>query len=105
MLLVVKAVITESFKRIHRSNLIGMGFLPLQFVTSASLAPLALTGDERIDIIGLEGTFTAKKNYQLIMHQANGASQEITVLSRLDTAMEVNYYLAGGILPFVLKQM
>ena len=105
LLLGVKAVIAESFERIHRSNLIGMGVLPLQFVTGNSLASLALTGDERIDIIGLEGAFTAKKNYQLIIHQANGASREISVLSRLDTAMEVNYYLAGGILPFVLKQM
>ncbi|MCF7982466.1 MAG: aconitate hydratase AcnA, partial [Pseudomonadales bacterium] len=105
LLLGVKAVIAQSFERIHRSNLIGMGVLPVQLPAGVTVASLALTGDEAIDIIGLDKQLQPKQHFQLVIHAGNAKKQELEVQSRLDTAMEVNYYLAGGILPFVLNQL
>lgn len=105
LLLGVKAVIAESFERIHRSNLAGMGVLPLQFPTGVSITSLALTGDEHIDIIGLDGELRPKQTLKIVIHRDSKPVHEINVQSRLDTASEVEYYLAGGILPFVLNQL
>lgn len=105
LLLGVKAVIAESFERIHRSNLAGMGVLPLQFPAGVCITSLALTGDEHIDIIGLDGELRPKQTLKIVIHRDSKPLHEINVQSRLDTASEVEYYLAGGILPFVLNQL
>jgi len=103
-LLGVKAVVARSFERIHRSNLVGMGVLPLQFVGSDSAAGLALKGDETIDVLGLED-IRPQQELTLVIRRADGSSQEVKVKSRIDTAIEVDYYKHGGILPYVLRQL
>ncbi|KQW97177.1 aconitate hydratase [Massilia sp. Root418] len=104
-LLGVKAVITRSFERIHRSNLVGMGVLPLQFIGSDSVESLGITGKETYDLKGLEGEIKPQQLATLVIHRADGSSQEVTVLLRIDTPIEVDYYKHGGILPFVLRQL
>jgi aconitate hydratase len=104
-LLGVKAVITRSFERIHRSNLVGMGVLPLQFIGSDSVETLGITGKETYDLKGLEGEIKPQQLATLVIHRANGESQEVKVLLRIDTPIEVDYYKHGGILPFVLRQL
>jgi aconitate hydratase len=103
-LLGVKAVITESFERIHRSNLVGMGVLPLTFKDGMDRKTLNLIGDEIIDIAGLEN-LSPRMDVKLIIHRANGTTDEATLLCRVDTADEVNYYKHGGILQYVLRGM
>jgi aconitate hydratase len=104
MLLGVKAVITESFERIHRSNLVGMGVLPLTFKDGMDRKSLGLKGDEIIDIAGLEN-LSPRMDVKLIIHRADGRTDEATLLCRVDTADEVNYYKHGGILQYVLRGM
>lgn len=104
-LLGVKAVFARSYERIHRSNLVGMGVLPLQFMGDDSVQSLGITGTETYDLKGLEGEITPQQEATLVIHRANGQKQEVTVLLRIDTPIEVDYYKHGGILPFVLRQL
>ncbi|MEW6024344.1 MAG: aconitate hydratase AcnA [Pseudomonadota bacterium] len=104
-LLGVKAVIVRSFERIHRSNLVGMGVLPLQFIGNDSVETLGITGKETYDLKGLEGEIKPQQQATLVIHRENGESQEVQVLLRIDTPIEVDYYKHGGILPFVLRQL
>ncbi|MFZ6656136.1 aconitate hydratase AcnA [Undibacterium sp. TJN19] len=104
-LLGVKAVIARSFERIHRSNLVGMGVLPLQFIGSDSVDTLGITGTESFDLKGIEGEIKPQQEVTLVINRANGDKQDVKVLLRIDTPIEVDYYEHGGILPFVLRQL
>jgi aconitate hydratase len=104
-LLGVKAVITRSFERIHRSNLVGMGVLPLQFKGADSVQSLGITGEETYDISGLENGIKPMQDVTLTITRKDGSKQDVTVLLRIDTPIEVDYYQHGGILPFVLRQL
>jgi aconitate hydratase len=104
-LLGVKAVIAESFERIHRSNLVGMGVLPLQFIDGANAQSLGLDGSETFDLLGLESGLAPRLKVTLVVHKKDSETQEIPVLLRIDTPIEVDYYLHGGILPYVLRQL
>ena len=103
-LLGVKAVIAESFERIHRSNLVGMGVLPLTFLNGQDRKSLGLVGDEIIDVLGVE-QLKARMELELVIHRANGSVDKTNVLCRVDTADEVEYYRNGGILQYVLRGM
>jgi aconitate hydratase len=104
MLLGVKAVIVESFERIHRSNLVGMGVLPLTFLEGVDRKTLGLAGAEVLDIIGLE-KLAPGMQLQLVIHRPDGKVETMPVRCRVDTADEVNYYRHGGILQYVLRGM
>ena len=104
-LLGVKAVIVRSFERIHRSNLVGMGVLPLQFLGDDSVQSLGITGRETFDLKGLEGDIKPQQHATLVIHREDGTKQEVKLLLRIDTPIEVDYYKHGGILPFVLRQL
>ena len=104
-LLGVKAVIARSFERIHRSNLVGMGVLPLQFKGNDSAQSLGIVGDETFDIEGLDGEIKPQQDVTLVIKRANGETTRAQVLLRIDTPIEVDYYKHGGILPFVLRQL
>ena len=104
-LLGIKAVISESYERIHRSNLIGMGVLPLQFKPGENFDNFNLKGDEFLSITGIENDFTPGKELEVTAADKNNNSTKFTVISRLDTEIEVNYYRNGGILQTVLRQM
>ncbi len=104
-LLGVKAVLARSFERIHRSNLVGMGVLPLQFLGEQSVQSLGITGHESFDLKGMDGEIKPQQEVTLVIHRQNGATDEVTVLLRIDTPIEVDYYKHGGILPFVLRQL
>ncbi len=104
-LLGVKAVIARSFERIHRSNLVGMGVLPLQFKGGDSIQSLNITGRETYDITGLEKGIKPQQDVTLTIHYENGTSKQVPLLLRIDTPIEVDYYNHGGILPFVLRQL
>jgi aconitate hydratase len=103
-LLGVGAVVAQSFERIHRSNLVGMGVLPLQFKEGDSAASLKLDGTETFDLIGLENA-QPQQDVTLVIHRADGTSQDVPLTLRIDTPIEVEYYRHGGILPFVLRQL
>src|SRR5437870_7421570 len=103
-LLGVRAVIARSFERIHRSNLVGMGVLPLQFTGTDSAQSLGLKGDETIDI-DLAAEILPQQDLSLRLSRPDGAMREIKVKSRIDTPIEVDYYKHGGILPFVLREL
>jgi len=103
-LLGVKAVITRSFERIHRSNLVGMGVLPLQFMGSDSAASLGITGEETVSISGLDD-IRPQQELTLTITRKDGSTQSVKVKSRIDTAIEVDYYKHGGILPYVLREL
>ncbi len=105
LLLGVKAVIVESFERIHRSNLVGMGVLPLQFMPGDTRKTLSLQGDETFDILGLEDKLTPQQALRAIIHYPSGEQREIQLQSRLDTQVEVEYYRAGGVLTYVLNRI
>lgn len=106
MLMGVKAVIAESFERIHRSNLVGMGVLPLQFKDGASADSLGLTGEETFDLVGLEsGEVRPMQDVTLKIKRQNGTTDEVTLTLRIDTPIELEYYTSGGILPYVLRQL
>jgi aconitate hydratase len=100
----VKAVIARSFERIHRSNLVGMGVLPLQFTGADSAQSLGLKGDETIDIAGLDD-IRPQQELRLVVRRTDGSRQELKVKSRIDTPVEVDYYRHGGILPYVLREL
>jgi aconitate hydratase len=104
-LLGVKAVVARSFERIHRSNLVGMGVLPLQFKGSDSVQTLGLTGEETFDIEGLTDDFKPQQDLTLVIHRKDGRDERVQVLLRIDTPIEVDYYKHGGILPFVLRSL
>jgi aconitate hydratase A / 2-methylisocitrate dehydratase len=104
-LLGVKAVIAQSFERIHRSNLVGMGVLPCQFKDDTSAASLKLDGSEKFDLLGIESGIEPRQDVTLIIHRADGTSEEIPITLRIDTPIEVDYYRHGGILPYVLRQL
>ncbi len=104
-LLGVKAVVARSFERIHRSNLVGMGVLPLQFKGSDSIQSLGITGEETFDIEGLDEDFKPQQEVTLVIHRKDGKEQRVPVLLRIDTPIEVDYYKHGGILPFVLRSL
>ena len=104
-LLGVKAVVAQSFERIHRSNLVGMGVLPLQFPEGISAQSLNLDGTETYDITGLSDSIQPRQNVTLTITRKNGTKVEQTVKLRIDTPIEVDYYRHGGILPFVLRQL
>ncbi|MGE3985445.1 MAG: aconitate hydratase, partial [Dehalococcoidia bacterium] len=104
-LLGVKAVIVESFERIHRSNLIGMGVLPLQFVNGQSVQSLGLTGEEEYDIQGISDGLTAGKILTVKATASDGSVKTFEVLTRIDTPIEVEYYKNDGILPYVLRNL
>ncbi|RQN40227.1 aconitate hydratase AcnA [Paraburkholderia tropica] len=104
-LLGVKAVVARSFERIHRSNLVGMGVLPLQFKGTDSVQTLGLTGEETFDIEGLTDDFKPQQDLTLVIHRKDGKDERVQVLLRIDTPIEVDYYKHGGILPFVLRSL
>jgi aconitate hydratase len=105
-LLGVRAVIAQSFERIHRSNLVGMGVLPCQFKEGVSAATLKLDGTEVFDLTGLEeGTVRPRQDVTLVIRRANGETEEVPVTLRIDTPIELDYYQHGGILPYVLRQL
>jgi len=103
-LLGVKAVIVESFERIHRSNLVGMGVLPLVFTNGQDRNSIGITGEETIDILGLDD-IKPRQMLELVIHRPGGAVDRVPVMSRIDTADEVEYYKNGGILHYVLRGM
>ncbi|NDY82658.1 aconitate hydratase AcnA [Orrella sp. NBD-18] len=104
-LLGIRAVIVRSFERIHRSNLVGMGVLPLQFKGRDSVDSLHITGSELFDIEGLEHGIKPQQDVTLVIHRPKGHIDRIPLLLRIDTPIEVDYYQHGGILPFVLRQL
>ncbi|MHB8568107.1 MAG: aconitate hydratase AcnA [Nitrososphaerales archaeon] len=104
-LLGIKAVIAESFERIHRSNLVGMGVLPLQFDEGVGVKSLGLNGSEKYDILGLEDSIkSGEKKAKLVVSRASGDKVEADLTVRLDSIMEIQYYLTGGILDYVLQK-
>lgn len=105
-LLGVKAVIAQSFERIHRSNLVGMGVLPLQFKLDQDRKSLQLTGRETLEISGLSGAeLQPRMNLGLTIVREDGRREKVEVLCRIDTLNEVEYFKAGGILHYVLRQL
>jgi aconitate hydratase len=104
-LLGVKVVIAQSFERIHRSNLCGMGVVPLQFPEGVNAQTLGLDGTEIFDVLGLGDDLKPMSDATLVIHRADGRSEKVTVKSRVDTAIEVEYVRHGGILPYVLRQL
>ncbi len=104
-LLGVKAVIAQSFERIHRSNLVGMGVLPCQFKEGTTAQTLGLDGTEIFDVLGLEDGVRPQKDLKLVIHRASGETEEVPVILRIDTPIEIDYYQHGGILPYVLRQI
>jgi aconitate hydratase len=103
-LLGVRAVMAESFERIHRSNLVGMGVLPLQFAANVTRKTLNLDGSESFDITGLEGALEPRMQLRCVIGRANGSRDEIALTCRLDTREEVEYFRHGGLLHYVLRQ-
>jgi aconitate hydratase len=101
----VKAVIVQSFERIHRSNLVGMGVLPLQFKEGQSAASLNFDGTETFDLEGLDGDVTPRQDVTLTVHRADGTDEKVPLTLRIDTPIELEYYKGGGILPYVLRQL
>jgi aconitate hydratase len=104
LLLGVKAVIAESYERIHRSNLVGMGVLPLQFLPGQSAESLGLTGDETFDIAGLDA-LTPRQHLTVHARSSDGQERSVEVLVRIDSPIDLAYYQHGGILPMVLRQL
>jgi aconitate hydratase len=104
-LLGVRVVVAESFERIHRSNLIGMGVLPCQFKSGQNAKSLGLTGEETYSLLGVESGLRAGQDVTLRVVRSGGATTDVTLTLRVDTAIEVEYFKHGGILPFVLRQI
>ncbi|MDI9409672.1 MAG: aconitate hydratase AcnA [Candidatus Pacebacteria bacterium] len=105
LLLGVKAVIVESFERIHRSNLVGMGVLPLYLPTGVTRKTLGIKGDETFDITGMEAGLVPRMAVTLTIHRADGRVDQLPLLCRIDTLDEVEYFRHGGILPFMVRQL
>jgi aconitate hydratase len=104
-LLGVLAVVAQSFERIHRSNLVGMGVLPLQFPEGVSAETLKLDGTELYDLPDLQARLAPRQTIPLVIRRKDGAREEVAVRVRIDTPIEVDYYRHGGILPYVLRQL
>ncbi len=104
-LLGVKAVIAESFERIHRSNLVGMGIMPLQFKNGETRQTHNLTGNETFDIKGIDGEIKPRQDVKMTIHYADGKTKDVTLMCRIDTLDEVEYYRNGGILHYVLRSL
>ena len=104
-LLGVAAVIAESFERIHRSNLIGMGIFPLEFTNGDTRKTLKLTGNEKIDIVGFTENMKPRMTVNAVIHREDGSQTDIKLLSRIDTLNELDYYKHGGILQYVIRKM
>ena len=104
-LLGVKAVITKSFERIHRSNLVGMGVLPCNFVNKDDYEKVKDLADATFDLVGIDNDLKPMQQATLRVHPASGKSFDIPVIVRIDTPVEKDYYRAGGILPYVLAQI
>ena len=105
MLLGVKAVIAESFERIHRSNLVGMGILPLMFTNGQTRQSLGLKGDEVVNIEGVASGLTPRKELAATIVRADGSKETIHLLCRIDTTEELEYYRHGGIMQYVIRQI
>jgi aconitate hydratase len=105
VLLGVRAVIAESFERIHRSNLVGMGVLPLEFTGGQTRQSIGLTGFERFDIAGVDDTLSPRRTLTVTATGSDGSPKRFQVLCRIDTPEELNYYRNGGILPYVLRSL
>ncbi len=105
LLLGVKAVVAESFERIHRSNLVGMGILPLQFKAGDDRKALGIDGSETFDLVGQDSPIEPGQDITLRINRADGSSRDLVVTCRIDTANEVQYFLSGGILNFVLRNL
>ncbi len=104
-LLGVRAVIAESFERIHRSNLVGMGIVPLVFQGETSWASLGLKGDETVSLLGLAGEIKPRQTMVAVITSADGTKQEVPLTCRIDTLDELEYFRNGGILPYVLRSL
>ena len=104
-LLGVKVVVAQSFERIHRSNLVGMGVLPLQFKDGTTAQTLKLDGTETYDVVGLDGSIKPQQDLTLKITRKNGTIENVLVRCRIDTPIEIDYYQHGGILPYVLRQI
>jgi aconitate hydratase len=104
-LLGVKAVVAQSFERIHRSNLVGMGVLPCQFPEGVNAESLKLDGTEIFDIVGLEEGVKPRQKVTLLIRRESGESEEVPLTLRIDTPIEIDYYQHGGILPYVLREL
>ncbi|HMM55430.1 MAG TPA: aconitate hydratase AcnA [Candidatus Desulfobacillus sp.] len=105
LLLGVRAVVAKSFERIHRSNLVGMGVLPLQFEGGDGVASLGLKGDETYDVLGIDDALQPRQALTLRIHYGDGSQRDVVVRCRIDTPIEVEYYRHGGILPYVLQEL
>jgi aconitate hydratase len=103
-LLGVRAVVARSFERIHRSNLVGMGVLPLQFGENDTVDSLGIKGDETFDI-AVPADIRPQQGLTLVVRRKDGSTREVRVLCRIDTPIEVDYYRHGGILPYVLRDL
>ncbi|TSA14396.1 MAG: aconitate hydratase AcnA [Betaproteobacteria bacterium] len=104
-LLGVKAVIAKTFEATHGSNLVGMGVLPCQFKGSDTVVSLGIKGDEEFDILGIDGAIKPQQDVTLVIRGKDGSRREVQVLLRIDTAIEVDYYRHGGIMPYVLREL
>ncbi len=104
-LLGVRAVIAQSFERIHRSNLVGMGVLPCQFREGTNAATLNLDGGETYDLLGVGEELRPRQEVSLVIHRNDGTAETVPLTVRIDTPIEVDYYKHGGILPYVLRQL
>jgi aconitate hydratase len=104
-LLGVRAVIAQSFERIHRSNLVGMGVLPLQFKEGTTVQTLKLDGTETYDIVGLDAQIRPQQDLTLRITRKDGKVESVPVRCRIDTPIEIDYYQNGGILPYVLRKL
>jgi aconitate hydratase len=104
-LLGVKAVVARSYERIHRSNLVGMGVLPLQFKGTDSVESLGIKGDETFDVLGIEGGIKPQQDVTLVIHRQDGSQRGVSVKLRIDSPIEVDYYIHGGIMPYVLREL
>ena len=105
LLLGVKAVVTESYERIHRSNLVGMGVLPLQFKTGDSRKTLGIDGSETFDLVGQTQELEPGQDITLRINRSDGRRDDVVVTCRIDTVNEVNYFQSGGILNYVLRNL
>jgi aconitate hydratase len=101
----VKAVVAASFERIHRSNLVGMGVLPLQFVEGTNAQSLGLDGSENYGLTGLSDAIEPGQVVTLEIRRKDGKPEAVPVKLRIDTPIEIDYYRHGGILPFVLREL
>ncbi|MNO95420.1 Aconitate hydratase precursor [compost metagenome] len=104
-LLGVRAVIAKSFERIHRNNLAGLGVLPLQFRAGEDARTLGLDGSETFDLLGIENGVEPGQDVTLRVTRRDGSQQDVTLLARIDTAIEAVYFRNGGILPYVLDSL